>query len=194
METIKTFTKKLLLLFIAVTMLAACKKGDEGPQGEKGDKGDDGAKGATGAAGAKGATGATGTANVLYSDWVYAKNFRDSIIDNSNMHVADINAPALTTEVLSNASINVYFTYGGGVFPLPHTTYAGNKTSMINFAPRFKHFNITRFTLDNSNSVNLSTVLQYRYVIIPGGKKLAAAKKVNMNDYQEVKRTYNIPN
>ncbi|MBL4677469.1 MAG: hypothetical protein JKY70_14895 [Mucilaginibacter sp.] len=118
--------------------------------------------------------GATGTANVLYSGWVYAKNFRDSTIDNSLMHVADITEPALTTDVLNKAVINVYFTYGGGVFPLPHITYAGNKTSVINYAPRFKHFNITRFTLDNSNSVNLSTVLQYRYVIIPGGNALPA--------------------
>jgi len=138
--------------------------------------------------------GPAGTANVIYSDWVYAKNFRDSIIDNSNMHVADIPANDLTTENLSHSLIQVYFTYGGGVFPLPHLTYAGNKASVINFAPRFKHFNITRYTLDNSNSVNLSTVLQYRYVIIPGGVAASVAKNIDINDYESVRRYLRINN
>ncbi|MEO3403177.1 hypothetical protein AAFN85_04695 [Mucilaginibacter sp. CAU 1740] len=144
--------------------------------------------------GPAGPQGPAGTANVIYSDWVYAKNFRDSTIDNSLMHVADIPANDLTTENLSHALIQVYFTYGGGVFPLPHLTYAGNKASIINFAPRFKHFNITRYTLDNSNSVNLSTVLQYRYVIIPGGIAAAKAKNIDVNDYESVRRYLRVNN
>lgn len=138
--------------------------------------------------------GPAGTANVIYSDWVYAKNFRDSTIDNSAMHVADIPANDLTTANLQNALIQVYFTYGGGIFPLPHITNAGGKSSIINFAPRYKHFNITRYTLDNSNSISLSTVLQYRYVIIPGGAAAAKAKNIDINDYESVRRYLRINN
>ncbi|MBE7175460.1 MAG: collagen-like protein [Mucilaginibacter polytrichastri] len=198
-----------LLLFSLFLFAVSCEKGDTGPQGETGPKGDAGVKGDTGAVGPKGATGQTGakgqtgatgpkgetgTADVIYSDWVYAKNFRDSTIDNSNMHVADIPAANLTTENLAHAAIMVYFTYGGGVFPLPHLTYAGSKASVINFAPRFKHFNITRYTLDNTNSVNLSTVLQYRYVIIPGGVATTAAARINLLNYQAVKTYFGLKN
>lgn len=141
-----------------------------------------------GPAGPQGPAGPKGSANVIYSDWVYAKNFRDSTIDNSAMHVADIPANDLTTDNLQNALIQVYFTYGGGTFPLPHITNAGGKSSIINFAPRYKHFNITRYTLDNTNSINLSTVLQYRYVIIPGGVAAAKAKNIDINNYESVRR------
>ena len=141
----------------------------------------------------KGAKGATGTANVMYSGWNYAKNFRDSTIDNSAMHLADLPAPALSTDMLQNGLTMVYFTYGGGVDPLPWTTNAGGKTSQINYMPTYKRFLITRYTLDNSNSINLSTVLQYRYVIIPGGVALSAIKNnhINLNDYDAVVRFLN---
>jgi hypothetical protein len=137
--------------------------------------------------------GATGTANVMYSGWNYATNFRDTVVDNSNVHAADLAAPQLTTDMLNNGLTMVYFTYGGGVDALPWTSYAGNKTSQITYLPRFKHFNIIRYTLDNSNSVNLSTVLQYRYILIPGGVALAAIKNnhININDYNAVTRFLN---
>ncbi|RZK63467.1 MAG: hypothetical protein EOO95_13415, partial [Pedobacter sp.] len=38
-----------------------------------------------------------GTANVIYSGWNYAKNFRDTTIDASLLRIGDLMAPALTT-------------------------------------------------------------------------------------------------
>jgi hypothetical protein len=204
-------TNYLLLMLISVALFTtSCKKGDDGPQGAQGDKGDTGAAGATGIAGATGpkgatgaagpagatgATGATGTANVIYSNWEYAKAFSDTTIDNSNLKVGYITVPKLTTEILNSGSIQVYFTYGGGVLPLPYTSNAGGKSSTIDFKPLFKRIAITRFTADNSNSVALSTLLQYRYIIIPGGT-LALAKKANLdlNNYEAVKKYYSIKN
>ncbi|HEY8930359.1 MAG TPA: hypothetical protein VIM55_14260, partial [Mucilaginibacter sp.] len=140
--------------------------------------------------------GPAGTANVQYSGWAYATNFRDTTIDNSAMHVADLAAPALSQSILDGGSVQVFLNYGGGVFPLPHTTYAGGKASIISYLPRIKHFVITRFTLDNTNSVNLSTVIQYRYVIIPGGTALSAIKNahIDMNDYNAVTKFLRIQN
>jgi hypothetical protein len=45
---------------------------------------------------------------------------------------------------------------------------------------------VYRFTLDNTNSVALSTVLQYRYVIIPGGTTARKAININWDNYAEV--------
>lgn len=138
-----------------------------------------------------------GTANVIYSGWNTAKNFRDTTIDNSVLRIADVAAPALTTALLNNASLQVYFNYGGGVLPLPYSSYAGGKLNTISYIPRAGRFTITRFAADNSGSVALSTVLQYRYVIIPGG--VAVANKPNqplldLKDYEAVKKMYHIGN
>lgn len=135
-----------------------------------------------------------GTANVIYSGWNYAKNFRDTTIDNSALRIADLAAPALSTTVLNSANIQVYFTFGGGVFPLPYNSYAGGKLNTISYIPRFGRFTFTRFSADNSNSVALSTFLQYRYVIIPGGTAVSLAKenKLDLKDYQAVQKYFGI--
>lgn len=153
-----------------------------------------GPKASTGWGTALSLKGKTGTANVLYSGWNYAKNFRDTTADNSALKAADLLAPALTTENLNSGLVQVYFTFGGGVYALPYTNYAGGKLNNIAYLPRLKHFIITRFTADNTNSVPLSTALEYRYVIIPGGVAApTAAKRPDINDYKAVKKYYNIP-
>lgn len=193
--------KKLnyLLVFFVVTILSlsSCKKGDVGPAGATGPEGPKGATGATGAAGANGtdgAKGATGTANVIYSDWAVATNFRDTTADNTAMHAADLIAPKLTTNIIEKGTVMVYFTFGGGVYALPYTSYAGGKQNTMSYWPRLGHFIITRFTADNSNTIPLSTVLQYRYVIIPGGITAAVARQMNINDYESVRKFYGIRN
>lgn len=135
-----------------------------------------------------------GTANVIYSGWNYAVNFRDTTADNSALKAADLLAPTLSNEILNGGLVQVYFTFGSGVYALPYTSYAGGKLNTIAYLPRLKHFIITRFTADNSKSIPLSSFLQYRYVIIPGGTAVSVAKKVDINNYEAVKRVYNIPN
>lgn len=136
-----------------------------------------------------------GTANVLYSGWSYGKIFRDTTIDNSSLHLADLPAPALSNEILNSGTVMVYFTYGGGTFPLPYTSFAGGKSNTIAFLPKLKRFIITRFTADNSNSVALSTLLQYRYIIIPGGTvaPLSNLKETDLTNYEQVKKRFHIP-
>ena len=157
-----TFVKRIKVsMFSLLTVLSlltfSCKKGDTGPAGP------------SGPAGPTGAVGPKGTANVYYSGWVTATNFKDSIVDNSSLHIATVAATQLADSILQKGGLLVYFTFGSGVFPLPYTSYAGGKGSTLSFIPQLNRIIITRFTLDNSNSVALSTVLQYRYIIIPGG-------------------------
>jgi len=137
--------------------------------------------------------GPAGSSNVLYSGWVYAKAFSDTTVDNTKLKVGYITAKMLSTSVLNSGTVLVYFTYGGGVLPLPYTNFAGGKGNTVNFMPLLNRIVITRFTADNSGSVPLSTLLQYRYVIIPGGALISSIKPKDLEDYELVKKTFHIP-
>jgi hypothetical protein len=163
-KALKQLAYALFFLLMVPVLIVSCKKGDTGPAGATG------ATGPAGPTGTTGATGATGSANVVYSAWAYATNFRDTTIDGSSLNVGDLAAPVLVDSILQQGLVLVYFTYGAGVFPLPYTSYAGAKLSTMSFLPRNGNLLITRFTADNSNSIKLSSLLQYRYVIIPGAK------------------------
>lgn len=144
--------------------------------------------------GPAGPQGPAGTANVIYSTWKYATSFNDTTIDNSALKAGYVAAPSLSTTILNSGTVIVYFTYGGGTFVLPYTSNAGGKPNTISFTPMFNKILITRFTHDNSNSVALSTLLQYRYVIIPGGVSGGRqAAHPDYSDYTAVCRYYNIP-
>jgi hypothetical protein len=134
-----------------------------------------------------------GSSAILYSGWQYAKAFSDTTVDNSALRVGYITAKSLTTSILNSGTVLVYLTYGGSVFPLPYNSFAGGKNNTINFMPLFNRIVITRFTADNSKSVALSTLLQYRYVVIPSGKLVGSMPKIDLNNYELVKKTFNIP-
>jgi hypothetical protein len=108
------------------------------------------------------------------------------------MRAGDLLAPKLTQDILDKGAVQVYIDFGGGVYILPYTSFAGGKLNTMSYWPRLGHFIITRSAADNSNGLVLSTSLEYRYVIIPGGISAAAAKYVNINDYESVRKFYRI--
>ncbi|NRF40094.1 collagen-like protein [Pedobacter foliorum] len=136
--------------------------------------------------------GPPGTANVWYSGWLYAYRYTDSLIDNSNVKVAHVGAGILNSSLLKTAAVLVYFTYDGKSTPLPYTSNAGGKVNTIAFIPTSKEIIIYRFTHDNSSSIALSGVLQYRFIVIPGGISTAEAKGFDIKDINAVKRYYRI--
>jgi hypothetical protein len=137
--------------------------------------------------------GPAGTANVQYSGWNYATNQRDTTIDGSSLVIMTLAAPSITAAELNNSSIQVYCDFGAGVFPLPYTSFAGGKENTINYLPQVGRFIITRFTADNSASISLSTLIQYRYVIIPGSVALAVGNHINLKNYEAVRKYFRIP-
>ena len=137
--------------------------------------------------------GPAGTANVQYSGWNYASNIRDTTVDGSSLVIADLSAPAITQAILDNASIQMYLDFGAGVFPMPYTSNAGGKESTISYLPMPGRILISRFTADNSASISLSTLIQYRYVIIPGSVNIGLNNHVNLKDYEAVRKFYRIP-
>jgi hypothetical protein len=171
-----------ILSFLSVgflTFIMGCSKGSTGPAGAQGPQGSQGTTGPAGPA---------GTANVTYSDWNYATNFRDTTIDGSLLNIADLAAPSITANDLDSATFAVYFTFGSGIFPLPYTSDAGGKPNIISFIPQAGKIIITRFTADNSASVSLSAILQYRFIIIPGGIHVP-----NDMNYQAISEYLHIP-
>jgi hypothetical protein len=156
----KLFHALLIVLMLSVSIVS-CKKGDTGPVGPAG---------AAGPTGSTGPAGPAGSANVYYSGWIFATNPRDTIIDGSKLKVANVKAPAIVDSILSSGLVMVYFTLGNGIFVLPYTSNAGGLGNTLSFLPQKGNLLITRFTADNSGSIPISASLQYRYIIIPGGK------------------------
>lgn len=138
--------------------------------------------------------GPAGTANVQYSGWNYATNIRDTTLDASALVIANVQAASLTSAELDNSSIQVYINFGEGIYPTPYTSYAGGKQNTISFLPQVGNILITRFTADNSASISLSPLIQFRYVIIPGSVLVSVGNHINLKDYEAVRRYFRIPN
>jgi hypothetical protein len=141
-------------------------------------------------------------------------------VDATNLIAGDIAAPGVTAAFVAKGAVLVYFTFGDGVLPLPYTSYAGGKESTISFIPAFSQSGpgpadntimIDRFTADNSASISLNPVIQYRYVLIPGPLPdgglpfliapgtantqytLPDGRTIDLRDYEQVREAFGIP-
>jgi hypothetical protein len=171
----------LFYYMLAVSLtITACKKGDPGPAGDKGDKGDTGEKGS------QGTKGDPGSANVLYSDWL---DLGFQLDQPSGIFFTQIQEPKLTDNFLSTGEVKVYINLG---------TPADKVISVLPY--RSGNAQITPFLVEGiielDANVNASTATdpttgdkfrQYRYVLIPGGAHVRAEKKINWDNYEEVK-------
>ena len=144
-------------------------------------------------AGANGANGNDGNANVYYSNWhSLNQSWRDTTIDGSLMKFNYDTAAVFTQSILDSGAVLGYFKFGTAVFPLPYTGNAGGFANTISFILGLKQIIYTRFTHNNSASVGASLALQFRYIVIPGGK-LTGKKETVPASYKEVCQKYNIP-
>jgi hypothetical protein len=159
-------------IFLSTTN-TGCKKGDDGAKGD------------------------TGTANVMYSPWLdvdYSptlNNAGDTVI-----WFGTLAAPKLTKKVLDSGVVKVYINIGSAadplIFPLPITDlYALTNISQLGMY--FTIGNIELYCDIDAGTVTSGGVKQgqYRYVIIPGGVRTGRSA-VNWNDYEAVKKLYNI--
>jgi hypothetical protein len=176
--------KTLRLLFyissvvIAIGIVSCSKEGPAGPAGATGPAGPQGPGGAQGPA------GQPGTANVMYSDWIDTTTWNPSIDTTGGAtdtvgFFADIDVPALDTNILNRGEIKVYVNVSTDptfpiVFPLPFN----NGSLFIDpvFAPNI---------IELSSNGDL-TGFPFRYILIPGGTHARQAK-INWNNYNEVK-------
>lgn len=166
--------------------MAGCSKdGDAGPAGAAGPAGP---AGPAGAAGVPGTQGAPGTANVIYSAWIDTANFRPDtimtgpVIDTVGFF-ANISAPKLDLDMLNKGEIKVYVNLGSDddpvVFPLPFN-------GSVFMDPVFFLNGIQIYS-----NIDLTGLVPFRYVLIPGGTAARAAaggKTVDWNNYKEVQQ------
>ena len=177
----KTITRIFAMLAVisAVIFMDACKgeKGDVGPIGTTG------AVGATGAVGGIGATGPTGTANVQYSEWI---PFTLTGTQTSN-GTTNIPLPKMTQEVLDKYLIFTYLKFGNSnwIYSLPLSfPSGGGKDETI----AVRYYLANAMITSNATYSNTS----FRYLLVPGGVPTGRKAAVDYNDYEAVKKYYNI--
>ena len=148
--------------------------------------------GAVGPSGASGAKGTDGNANVYYSSWeTLPLAWGDTLLDGTNFKYNYQIAPILTKNMIDSGAVLVYINWlSGGIYPLPYTSYAGGNTNTFNFFLSVGKINYTRFAIDNT-VIGVSSIMQYRYVVIPGG--IHTSKTATNTDYKYICRKYNIP-
>ena len=195
-------TKKLLFTFITVltvaSLLSSCgKDGDIGPAGPQGAAGPAGAQGGTGQ------TGQTGSANVIYSDWLpipatataalpYRKNF-------------SFPAPAITQDIIDKGLVYAYLKQGTSVAPLPYSQGYGTNTETTGSFLTTVLLGVGSMSLNQdwltpgtipASFANATSVVggwtHLRYIIIPGSIKTSISPKVDLRNYDEVKKYFNI--
>ncbi|WP_165358837.1 collagen-like protein [Spirosoma sordidisoli] len=164
-------------LFLGSFVFQNCQPKD----GEVGPTGPAGPAGPTGPAGPQGAKGETGTANVQYSPWI-PTTFSGS----GSTYTGNITAAAITQAVLDRADIRVYWSESGRVLALPYAQTIGGTSYSVH-----QRFYVGRIELVASYALSSQ---QFRYVIIPGGAAVGGRKAaIDLNDYEAVKKAYNIP-
>lgn len=166
---------KYLFFLLTVTMIISCsKEGPAGPQGAAG------IQGPQGTPGQQGNPGPVGTANVIYSDWL-SYDLKAGIY--YALYYARIDAPKITQAILDKGDIKIYVSSSGQVWPLPYP-------QMPDFSYRF-----SIGVIDLFSPIDWDTYSGYkiRYILIPGSVHAKGSATVDWNDYDAVKRRYNIP-
>ncbi|OQP51853.1 hypothetical protein A4H97_27000 [Niastella yeongjuensis] len=150
-------------LFLSTTNVS-CKKGDTGPKGD------------------------TGVANAIYSPWIDVQ-FTDGALvrPGDTVAVATIPAPQITKDVLDKGLVKVYANFGTAADPnivaIPYLEPTGYFWVNANFE-------VGNINLSSSWDADFSA--PYRYIIITGTVPTNGRQNVNWNDYNEVKKLYNI--
>ena len=177
--------KNFAVLLALGMLFGACEK-EVGPKGETGPQGE------------------KGTANVIYSDWLPVPTTPSGNLPNrKNFSFA---APHITQEVIDNGLVYAYLKHQSspGMTPLPYagkyvlgTDVIGSYLTTILLGVGSISLNQDWLTPGNipAGFANSSTVnggfTHLRYVVVPGGQRGSSAS-VDFNDYESVKKHFNL--
>jgi hypothetical protein len=169
-----------LLLMTLPVLMTSCKKGDTGP---------------------------AGTANVIFSDWFTASPWvKDTVF---NVYGFNYNKPApdITQNVLDSGTVIVYGKLKGYNTLVWPTGTVAQMPILINY--KFSSGGVMntdtwsalatpgnlkiRFVNDQNYYGSIDNSHQFRYVIIPGGKKATAPNNYAHMSYEEVCQQLQIP-
>lgn len=207
----RLFKLKYLALVLFLMAGACGKEGEPGPEGPEGDQGEqgiqglqgpqgpEGPEGPQGEQGPQGPQGPTGAANVIYSAWLQP-SWNDA--DLATLKRMTINVPELTLNMWDRGLIYMYWkTNNGSTFPLPWVSYnvsTGSPAITRTFLIRGSStlwVEIRKFTGDLvASEFSGANGNRVRYVLIPGEVVASGrmATMVDFNNYEEVKRYFNL--
>lgn len=176
--------------------------GSTGPKGDKGDPGSTGAQGPQGTPGAQGPQGAqgpAGTANVIYSAWLNFPASSPGYMSSGAEKTWTFGAPRVTQEVLDKGTVLAYGKATNDVYSLPLTEiFEGRLESysivwtlgVIRFYRKYAGAGSAPASFTSSSYAGFTA---FRYVIIPGGIPAGRQAAIDYNDYEAVKKYYNLP-
>ena len=204
MRKFKLFS--LLSLAIVFIALSCTKEGPEGPAGATGPQGPvglGGPAGPTGPIGPSGPAGPTGptgpqgpagTANVIYTAWT---SFQEAswVLENYFGQTArrhPITAPGVTTAMINQGVVLVYFRGGGAteptILPLQFFNFTQPKWQLINYTLTVGTIQVRFMNLNDNLDPGVfgaptNANNQWRYVLIPGGVAGGRATGVGGTSY-----------
>ena len=151
----------------------------------------------------KGDTGPAGSANVIYSEWFTPdKYIKDTVFSTWGFKYNKA-APEITQDILDNGVVLTYgklLGYSTLIWPtneisqLPITvTYLSSGVQQEDIWTAYASAGNLRirFTNDHNYWTSIATTHQFRYVIIPGGKKNTVG--LAGKPYKDISRMYNLP-
>ncbi|MHA7059318.1 hypothetical protein ACWGOQ_0018975 [Aquimarina sp. M1] len=199
--TLKFLSYYVIVLTMVLTTATSCdgEDGMDGAEGPQGIAGQDGADGQDGEDGQDGQDGEDGNAEVIYSDWIPA----DFTGTSTSVKFMDIDFPAelpSATSIKNTHIILVYFTgFGdGNVYLLPVLNFRGAQFTYgfgsgssavedILIRAQALSGDLNEFQIDPARGN------RFRYVIIPPNVSIGRTS-IDYNDYEAVKRAYNLKN
>ena len=161
-KSVRSTLKTILIPCVILIMIASCKKGDTGPAGPP------------------------GTANVIYSDWFTPKPYtKDTVFGIWGFYWFQ-NAPEITQSVLDSGTVLVF----GKLLGYNPSVWAPGTVGQLPIIVQYQqggwqqdtwqaraYPGRLRIRFENNNNIytSISDLHQFRYIILPGGKKAAAS-------------------
>ena len=172
---------KLGLFSLIILLHQSCKKGDKGDEGP------------------------AGTANVIYSEWLTPNSYVKDTVFGIWGFKYDKAVTEITQAILDSGAVLTYAKLSGynptvwpaqQVAPMPiQLTYISGSTMTDTWSALSTVGNLRiRFTNSANYYTSISNTHQFRYIIIPGGKKgaLSLGAKSTENDVQNNSNSLNL--
>lgn len=180
--------RALACIALVTILFCSCKKGDTGPAGP------------------------AGTANVIYSDWFTTSPWIKDTVFGIWGYKYNKAAPDITQKVLDSGTVITFgklLGYNVSIWPTDQVsqmpislTYVQGVTMTDTWSALASPGNLRiRFVNDKNYWTSIATSHQFRYIIIPGGKKTGvtalkqgevtgSAKQISSNDLSEVRNNF----
>lgn len=182
---------KAYLLPLLLLVFIACKKGDPGPAGLQGPAGPAGANGTNGAKGANGATGPQGPQGIAGN-----ANVKQYTYGAQNLTAGFVNLQVTTTLDTMNRSqwfVYLYYQPLDRWYFLPGSGVGGATQYRVSMGYSANKVNIyIDRTGPGENYAQAKVIRIYANSVAPGGRIANVLPSIDFNDYEAVRKYYQL--